>query len=498
MPDISQITLPDSNTYNLVDETKSGVYTVIGTQNADTSAWTGNLHGVSALYDGLTISYYLPYQSVSGTNVTLELTLDDNTTTGAIGVYRNVSNVGYGMFLQGDTITLTYYSAGSISIGGTATNIDKWICDAYVDKNVLQTPVSANLNYPVILGVPNHLSLIGQVAKDALNLNYNPSTGNLNTTTVNGYTPTGVWKGTQAEYDLIANPDPNTTYYITDGDAPFITNASVVSYDNTDSGLSASNVQDAIDEIVDRIYPVGSIYLSVTDSTVAAVQARFGGTWVAFGAGRTIVGFDSSQTEFDTVEETGGTKTINIQHNHTLPDTDGTKLTGAQSGIAKHKHTWGSNSTYTENEGSGYSISMADHQDVNATVSETGGHSHTVGTRSPGYSQAWKANGASSVASGSNFTAVGRGGDTAWYTETDSKGSHKHTVKYSWTEFKSISGFPSHKHKITQKDTSETGNTDATQAHSHTFTNKTTGNGLSATQNILNPYITVYMYKRTA
>ena len=40
----------------------------------------------------------------------------------------------------------------------------------------------------------------------------------------------------------------------------------------------------------------------------------FGGTWEAFGTGRTIVGVDTNQTEFDNVEETGGSK----NHSHTL------------------------------------------------------------------------------------------------------------------------------------------------------------------------------------
>lgn len=52
--------------------------------------------------------------------------------------------------------------------------------------------------------------------------------------------------------------------------------------------------------------PVGSIY----ESTVSASPAElFGGTWSGFGAGRVLVGIDSTQTEFDTVEKTGGEKT---------------------------------------------------------------------------------------------------------------------------------------------------------------------------------------------
>lgn len=58
---------------------------------------------------------------------------------------------------------------------------------------------------------------------------------------------------------------------------------------------------------VNLVYPVGSIYLSVVETNPATV---FGvGTWVAWGSGRVPVGFDSGQTEFDTVEETGGAKT---------------------------------------------------------------------------------------------------------------------------------------------------------------------------------------------
>lgn len=57
---------------------------------------------------------------------------------------------------------------------------------------------------------------------------------------------------------------------------------------------------------VDLAHPVGSLYFS-TDSTNPS--QIFGGTWVAWGAGRVPVGVDTSQTEFNTVEKTGGEKT---------------------------------------------------------------------------------------------------------------------------------------------------------------------------------------------
>lgn len=72
---------------------------------------------------------------------------------------------------------------------------------------------------------------------------------------------------------------------------------------------SNTTLSDELADIINKIYPVGSIYMSATLSTAAAVSAAIGGTWAAWGAGRVPVGVDTSQAEFDTVEETGGEKT---------------------------------------------------------------------------------------------------------------------------------------------------------------------------------------------
>ena len=53
-------------------------------------------------------------------------------------------------------------------------------------------------------------------------------------------------------------------------------------------------------------YPVGSIYATTNSENPSTY---LGGTWEAFGIGRALVGVDSSQTEFETVEKTGGEKT---------------------------------------------------------------------------------------------------------------------------------------------------------------------------------------------
>ncbi len=54
--------------------------------------------------------------------------------------------------------------------------------------------------------------------------------------------------------------------------------------------------------------PVGSIYVSVSATNPAATLGY--GTWQSFGSGRVLVGVDTGDTDFDTVEETGGAKTV--------------------------------------------------------------------------------------------------------------------------------------------------------------------------------------------
>ena len=78
-------------------------------------------------------------------------------------------------------------------------------------------------------------------------------------------------------------------------------------------------------------YPVGSIYMNATVATNPATLLGFG-TWAAFGAGKVPVGIDAADTDFNTVEETGGTKDAIIPtHNHTATTT---------STDAGHQHTY--------------------------------------------------------------------------------------------------------------------------------------------------------------
>jgi hypothetical protein len=66
-------------------------------------------------------------------------------------------------------------------------------------------------------------------------------------------------------------------------------------------------------------YPVGSIYMSVSSANPSTL---FGGTWVAWGAGRVPVGVNTGDINFSTVEKTGGEDTHTLttaempSHNH--------------------------------------------------------------------------------------------------------------------------------------------------------------------------------------
>jgi microcystin-dependent protein len=95
-----------------------------------------------------------------------------------------------------------------------------------------------------------------------------------------------------------------------------------------DDAVTAAKI--AAGALTDVVYPVGSIFTTVTNyaDSAAVVNAIGGTTWTAFGAGRVLVGADASDTDFDTAEETGGAKTVT--------------LTSAQSGVPAHTHTFNS------------------------------------------------------------------------------------------------------------------------------------------------------------
>lgn len=167
-------------------------------------------------------------------------------------------------------------------------------------------------------------------------------------------------------------------------------------------------LKDYIQSFIKTMYPVGSIYMSVNATNPSTY---FGGTWVAWGSGRVPVGVNTSDSNFNTVEKTGGASTVT--------------LTTAQ--MPAHTHTFTGSS---------------------ATTNSKGAHTHNVGRDGDGAS-------GSSTYTVHSAGVSGAGGTSP----TNSAGAHTHT--------------------LTAKGT-----------------NASTGGGGS--HNNLQPYITCYMWKRTA
>ena len=139
---------------------------------------------------------------------------------------------------------------------------------------------------------------------------------------------------------------------------------------NTTQIATTAFVKTAADALNAAAYPVGAIFTTTTTyANSAAVVAAIGGTtWVAFGAGKVLVGLDSGDTDFDTSAETGGSKTASgTTGSHTLSTSE----------IPAHTHT------YSRADGS--LSGPGDEPYGNSLSSQTsgstgggGGHTHTL------------------------------------------------------------------------------------------------------------------------
>jgi hypothetical protein len=111
---------------------------------------------------------------------------------------------------------------------------------------------------------------------------------------------------------------PELVYTDEDDNDIQLTKAGVISFASTANKVALMNL----------VYPVGSVVtlgVSTNPNTLYGV-----GTWTAI-QGRVVVGLNAGDTEFDTLNETGGAKTVT--------------LTGAQSGVPAHTHNIQSSDT---------------------------------------------------------------------------------------------------------------------------------------------------------
>ncbi len=246
-------------------------------------------------------------------------------------------------------------------------------------------------------------------------------------------------------------------------------------YYKDNSGLAVNNVQDAIDgtctkfeskvdNFLDKIYPIGSIYISATLSTVEQVKTALGGTWEVYGKGQTLVGIDTSQTEFNTIGKTGGAKSVSYTPGGTIGSTG---LTISQ--IPSHTHTISHTHTTAAS-----SITNGKAANTSSTwiVTESAGNPPTekAGTNT------------SAASAGQTTTFTGNGPYTYWnvrYTNT-----HTHTVTGTIPSLSTNS--------ISTTSSGAAGKGTTSDGHTHSFT------GTAASISTLQPYVTVYMYKRVS
>lgn len=146
-----------------------------------------------------------------------------------------------------------------------------------------------------------------------------------------------------------------------------------------------------VQTVVQALYPVGSIYINASVSTNPATLLGFG-TWEAFGAGKVMVGLDSSDSLFDTLEETGGSKdSITVAHTHTATSTSTVTDPG-------HFHDMGA----IRDEGPYGSTTVTSQRLEDWGAANTSTNSGNTSTKTTGISVATSTTVASSGSSGTN------------------------------------------------------------------------------------------------
>ena len=233
-----------------------------------------------------------------------------------------------------------------------------------------------------------------------------------------------------------------------------------IDYDSSGSvqdrlSILENQLKNIENSMLDRIYPVGSIYMSTTYSTIEEVENAIGGEWEKYAQGRTIIG-EGIGTDSNGLVKTFENNVTDGEYVHTLSSNE----------IASHTHSIPSLSGTTGSTGSGYSLH---HTCQTKTTSSSGSHSHGL------YKQVDNNSGTSLYVGGGNSSLV------IYYktdnsTTTLSAGAHTHTYPDCYLD--SLSGVQSHSHTFSTG-TSTTGSTGENTAH-----------------NNMEPYIVTYIYKR--
>lgn len=157
-----------------------------------------------------------------------------------------------------------------------------------------------------------------------------------------------------AEYNAIVSAIASKS----DSNSPTFTgtpSAPTASYGtNTTQLATTAFVQAALQSL----YPVGSVYINAVVATNPATLLGFG-TWVTVGDGRVLVNQDTTDTAFDVLGETIGSKdAIVVSHTHTATSTSTSTVTDAG-----HVHNY-DDAYFAEQTGGTENVAGATGQDL--------------------------------------------------------------------------------------------------------------------------------------
>ena len=137
----------------------------------------------------------------------------------------------------------------------------------------------------------------------------------------------GAVTSTQAELNILDGVTANTAKlnYVDITTLGTVEASKAVTADaNKDvTGIRNLTITGTLTASIESAYPVGSIYINAAVTTNPATLLGFG-TWVAFGTGRMMVGYNASDSDFNSLQETGGAKTHTLttseipSHNHSI------------------------------------------------------------------------------------------------------------------------------------------------------------------------------------
>lgn len=229
--------------------------------------------------------------------------------------------------------------------------------------------------------------------------------------------------------------------------------------------------------VVDRLWPVGSIYLSAVSTNPADLLGI--GTWVAVGAGRVLVGVDPNDTDFNAVLKTGGAKTVASAGSNSAPAFTGNQVStssvsaGTPTGTISAPTFTGSAHTLAGTIAWPGSVPTHSGITINAVTTTSGSFK---GTNTGGFSAIGGA------APGSSFTpTINSQGTIAWPAAVPTYSGESYTPAgtVSAPTFTG-SALSAHSHTVTPTGT----------VAAPTFTGSATS--------VVQPYLCVYMWQRTA